>query len=93
MGFIYCIRSLIDNKVIYIGSTKQSMGTRISKHKFDAKIDTRAKPIHKYINTNGGWCNYQFQKLNELDENILKIYEKKIIADYKDKGILNKILN
>jgi len=48
------IRSKTAND-IYIGCTKQTLNIRRSKHIYDSKTTKRMKPIHKYINNNGGW--------------------------------------
>ncbi len=73
-GIIYCIKSLNSN-VIYIGSSKQSITTRKSKHIYDSKHSKRCKPVHRYINENGTWSNYVFEKLEqkELDESTGKL--------------------
>jgi hypothetical protein len=84
-GFIYCIKSL-NNNLIYIGSTKQTLGMRLSKHKYDSKIQTRAKPVHQMIMNNGGFDNFEIKLLKEIeydDITLLHLYEKKIIEDYK----------
>ena len=84
-GIIYTIRGLNSN-YIYIGSTKQPINVRKSKHIYDSKIPARSKPIHKFINANGGWDSYRFSVLNEDDFNSiieLRLKEKKIIDDYQ----------
>lgn len=84
-GIIYSIKSLSTNK-IYIGSTKQTLNIRKSKHIYDSKVIKRAKPVHKFINENGGWNNYQFSIINEDNFNNiieLRLKERKIINDYK----------
>lgn len=84
-GIIYSIKSLTTNQ-IYIGSTKQPINVRKSKHIYDSKIQKRQKPVHKIINVNGGWNNYNFSILHEDDFNSiidLRLKEKEIINDYK----------
>ena len=84
-GVIYSIRSLSSNH-IYIGSTKQQLNIRKSKHIYDSKVQKRSKPIHKFINSNGSWDNFQFSTIMEDDFNSiveLRLKEKKIIEDYK----------
>ena len=84
-GTIYCIRSLSSNH-IYIGSTKQSLSVRKSKHLYDSKKPSRCKPLHRFINNNGTWNNYQFSIINEEDFNSIieiRLKENKIIEDYK----------
>ena len=84
-GIIYTIRSLNSNQIC-IGSMKQTLGIRKSKHIYDSKIINWAKPLHKFINANGGWENYQFSILNEGNFNSiieLRLKERKTINDYK----------
>ena len=84
-GIIYSIKSL-STKVIYIGSTKQPINVRKSKHIYDSKIIKRMKPVHKFVNENGTWDNYQFSIIVEEDFNSiieLRLKERKIIEDYK----------
>lgn len=85
-GIIYCIRSL-NNNLIYIGSSKQSMASRRAKHIYDSKHSKRCKPVHKTILENGGFDKFHIQVLKEVEvENLqlLHLYEKKIIEDYKN---------
>ena len=85
-GYIYCIKSLNTNN-IYIGSTKQSLSIRYSKHKYDSVYENRMKPVHRIILNNGGFSNHQIQLLKEIDVNSLTElhqYEKKIIKDYQN---------
>ena len=83
-GFIYCFKGL-NNNLIYIGSTKQSIATRKAKHIYDSKHMNRIKPVHKIILNNGGFSNFQIQILKEVDDiSLLHLYEKKIIEDYKN---------
>jgi len=83
-GFIYCFKGL-NNNLIYIGSTKQSIATRKAKHIYDSKHSNRIKPVHKIILNNGGFNNFQIQILKEVDDiSMLHLYEKKIIEDYKN---------
>ena len=84
-GYIYCIKSFNTNH-IYIGSTKQLLSIRYSKHKYDSQYQHRIKPIHKTILENGGFDNFQIRPLKELTCNSieeLRVMEKKIIDDYK----------
>jgi len=85
-GIIYMIRSKIAND-IYIGSTKQPLNIRRNKHIYDSKKPRRMKPIHKFINNNGGWYNYNFEIIEEKEYENLKIIrdtEKQFIQSYKD---------
>jgi hypothetical protein len=83
-GFIYCFKGL-NNNLIYIGSTKQSIATRKAKHIYDSKHLNRIKPVHKIILNNGGFSNFRIQILKEVDDiSMLHLYEKKIIEDYKN---------
>ena len=83
-GFIYCFKGL-NNNLIYIGSTKQSIATRKAKHIYDSKHMNGIKPVHKIILNNGGFSNFQIQILKEVDDiSLLLLYEKKIIEDYKN---------
>jgi hypothetical protein len=83
-GYIYCIKCLNSN-LIYIGSTKQSLEKRKSKHIYDSKKSNRIKPVHKLILENGNFENFQMKILKEVDDlNILHLQEKKIIEDYKN---------
>jgi hypothetical protein len=61
-GFIYCFKGL-NNNLIYIGSTKQSIATRKAKHIYDSKHLNRIKPVHKIVLNNRGFSNFQIQKL------------------------------
>jgi len=96
-GTVYAIKSLTSN-YIYIGSTKQSLSIRYSKHKHDSKNLHRMKPIHKIILQNGGFDNFQIKTLKEVNCNSLielQLYEKKIIDNYKDNNsfvLMNKQL-
>ena len=83
-SFIYCIKSLNSN-LIYIGSTKQSLASRKAKHIYDSKKEHRIKPVHRIINANGGFDNFQIQLLKEVDDiSMLHLHEKKIIENYKN---------
>jgi hypothetical protein len=86
IGIIYMIRSKTAND-IYIGCTKQPLNIRRNKHIYDNKKPLRMKPIHKYINNNGGWSNYNFEIIEEKEyENLksLRDTEKQFIQSYKD---------
>jgi len=85
-GIVYCIKCLNTNN-IYIGSTIQLLAVRKSKHIYDSKKPSRAKPIHKYIINNGNWSNFVFEKLKEQEyDNIqqLRDEEYEIIQQYKN---------
>ena len=83
-GYIYCFKCLKSN-LIYIGSTKQSLATRKAKHIYDSKKEHRIKPVHRTILNNGGFQNFQMKLLKEVDDlELLHLYEKKIIDDYKN---------
>jgi hypothetical protein len=83
-GYIYCLQCLKSN-LIYIGSTKQSLATRKAKHIYDSKKEHRIKPVHRTILNNGGFQNFQMKLLKEVDDlELLHLYEKKIIDDYKN---------
>ena len=85
-GIIYCFKG-INNNLIYIGSSKQSIASRTAKHIYDSKHSKRCKPIHKTILENGGFNEFQIQILKEVDVEdlqLLHLYEKKIIDDYKN---------
>lgn len=85
-SYIYCIKSLNCN-LIYIGSTKQSLASRKAKHIYDSKKEHRIKPVHRIINANGGFNNFQIKVIKEVDDiSMLHLYEKKIIDDYKLNG-------
>lgn len=80
------IRSKTAND-IYIGCTKQTLNIRRSKHIYDSKNNKRMKPIHKHINDNGGWTNYNFEIIEEKEyENLkdLRDTEKQLIQSYKN---------
>jgi len=84
-GIIYCIKCLDSNK-IYIGSTIQPLAVRKSKHIYDSKKPLRAKPIHRFINKNGDWSNFEFEELEQKEyENIkqLRKEEYETIQIYK----------
>lgn len=82
-GIIYCFKG-INNNLIYIGSSKDTLNIRKSKHIYDSKYENRAKPVHRMINANGGFDNFQMKVLKEVDDiQILHLYEKKVIEDYK----------
>ena len=88
MSFKACIYSIksFNNNLIYIGSTKQPLSVRFSKHKYDSLYIHRIKPIHKIILDNGGFDNFQIRPLKEITcDSIeeLRVIEKKIIDDYK----------
>ena len=53
-GIIYCFKG-INNNLIYIGSSKQSIASRRAKHIYDSKHSKRCKPVHKTILENGGF--------------------------------------
>ena len=80
------IRSKTAND-IYIGCTKQSLNVRRSKHIYDGKKTKRMKPIHKHIDDNWGWTNYNFEIIEEKEYETLKDLreiEKQFIKSYKD---------
>ena len=95
-GYIYWIKSLNTND-IYIGSTKQPISVRYSKHKYDSVFENRIKPVHRIILSYGGFDNHQIQLLKEIDVNSLvelREYEKKIIKDYRNNpkySLMNKL--
>jgi len=97
-GNIYAIKSLSTNH-IYIGSTKQPLSVRYSKHKYDSQIKHRIKPLHKTIMENGGFDNFYIKTLKEITCDTLeelRVIEKKIIQDYrnnKDFLLMNYQLN
>lgn len=91
-GIIYCFKG-INNNLIYIGSSKDSLNIRKSKHIYDSKHEKRMKPVHKIINSNGGFDNFQMKVLKEVDDiKLLHLIEKKIIQDYKN-NINYKLMN
>ena len=83
---IYAIRHLYNNQ-IYIGSTiEKNIKVRLSKHKYDSRFESRAKPFHKIVNDTGGWSQYYISVIKELNcDSIeeLRCHENKIISDYK----------
>jgi hypothetical protein len=84
-GYVYSIKSLNSNH-IYIGSTKQSLSIRYSKHKYDSQYSHRIKPLHRTILKFGGFDNFHIYPLKELTCNSieeLREIEKKVINDYK----------
>ena len=84
MAIIYCFRSLKSN-LIYIGCSINSLATRKAKHIYDSKHSKRQKPVHRMILEHGGFENFQMRILKEVkDLNMLHLYEKKIIEDYKN---------
>ena len=49
------------------------------------KKEHRIKPVHRTILNNGGFQNFQMKLLKEVDDlELLHLYEKKIIDDYKN---------
>ena len=93
-GYIYIIRC-INNNLIYIGSTKQNINIRYSKHIYDSKIEKRAKPFHKIVMSNDGWDNFNINILKEIECNSieeLRCHESKIIDDYR-KNANFKLMN
>lgn len=91
-GYIYCFKCL-NNNLIYIGSSKQSLATRKAKHIYDSKHQHRIKPVHKTILNNGGFENFQMRLLKEVNDiSLLHLYEKKIIENYKN-NINYKLMN
>jgi len=95
-GYIYCFKCLNSN-LIYIGSSKQSLASRKSKHIYDSKHEKRIKPVHRTILNNGGFDNFQMKILKEVDDiALLHLQEKKIIEDYKNNKnykLMNTYLN
>ena len=53
-GSIYCFKCL-NNNLIYIGSTRQSLAARKAKHIYDSKKEHRIKPVQRIILNNGGF--------------------------------------
>ena len=74
-GRIYKIVDVGYNKC-YIGSTIQLLAVRKSKHIYDSKKPSRAKPIHKYIKQS----LFKISKIQQIEivDNI-KIHIKEII--------------
>ncbi len=76
-GSIYCFKCL-NNNLIYIGSTRQSLATRNAKHIYDNKKEHRITPVHRIILNNGGFQNFQMKLLKEVVYlSFLHLYEKK----------------
>ena len=82
--FIYAIKSKINDKEIYIGSTKNSIRRRETLHKSACK--TRNTPLYNHINQNGGFDTYYIELYEEfngtLDE--LKKREGELIRQFKN---------
>ena len=64
-GYIYKISCKTENiDESYIGSTTNIL-RRISQHKYDIKRNSN-RPIYKFINSNGGIDNFNFETLLEV---------------------------
>ena len=67
--YIYKISNNNDNKEFYIGSTK-NLSRRKSHHKKNVS-NKRGKlywcKLYFYIRSNGGWVNFTFSKIHEID--------------------------
>ena len=82
--FIYAIRSKINDKEVYIGSTKNSIRRRCSLHKSACK--TKYSPLYNHINQNGGFDNYYIELYEEFNGTTqqLKQREGDLIRQFKN---------
>lgn len=82
--FIYAIKSKINDKEIYIGSTKNSVRQRLCVHKSACKTNKQS-PLYKHIRQNGGFDNFyiEFEEFHgTLDQ--LKKREGELIRIFKE---------
>ena len=84
MYFIYAIKSKINDREIYIGSTKNSVRRRETLHKSACKTNKQS-PLYIHINKNGGFDNFyiEFEEFHgTIDE--LKKREGELIRQFKN---------
>lgn len=69
-GFIYCIKEISANKILYIGSTK-NLNERISTHKYDCFTSLDNSPLYNYIRSkcdrNSFYNYFTFEILLEVE--------------------------
>ena len=75
----------VDNIDFYIGSTK-NLYQRKKHHKFKCKESNI--PLYKYIRDNGGWSNFEFTILENVDDNDELLLKERFYIDQ-----LNPTLN
>lgn len=81
-GLVYMLKSIVDQKS-YIGITTVSLEQRLSEHVYESLNGTRL--INKEIRKNGLQSFEVTILKNGLDEDELKFFEKKFIAELKTK--------
>lgn len=88
-GKIYSIKNINNPDMIYIGSTTETLGTRLSKHKHDCRFYNKRTSLYKHI-TNNDWTDWEMNLLKDYpcaSKIDLEREESRIILSY------NKVLN
>jgi hypothetical protein len=86
--YIYKIENKTDNEQFYIGSTL-NLSRRKSHHKKNVKNKVGKLywcKLYVYIRNHGGWDNFNFTKIDEIEINLLSEgtqYEQSIIDELK----------
>ena len=86
----YSIKSIDNDEIVYVGSTV-NYKKRMSRHKSDYKSENSknyGKPLYIYIRDNGGFNNYEFEIIDEVECECKKdalMIENKYIEQYKPK--------
>ena len=79
MGIIYKLTSPSGKS--YIGQTRRTLQERMNGHKSNGKCRLIHKAIKKY-----GFVNFTLETLVEVPNNLLNLYEEKMIAAYGTHG-------
>jgi hypothetical protein len=87
-GKIYLIKNINDDRV-YIGSTTESLSSRLSKHKHDCRYYNTRTSLYKYINDNN-WNDWNMSLYQEYPCLNKKELEKK---EYEVMGSFQNVLN
>lgn len=86
-GKIYLIKNINDDRV-YIGSTTESLGTRLSKHKHDCKNYPQRTSLYKHINDWNDWNMSLYEEYACSNKKDLEKREYEVMASFPN--ILNK---
>tara|TARA_R110002072_G_scaffold288277_1_gene454380 strand:- start:53 stop:574 length:522 start_codon:yes stop_codon:yes gene_type:complete len=90
-GKIYTIRNLEDDSKIYVGSTIETLSSRLTKHRWSSKIDKYKNNI-LYQSVNGDWINWYIELYENHPCNSKEELEKREGQVIREIGSLNKVI-